>query len=122
MQSGLREELLQRVKCHDQYNHVQIDGTGLFELDGKAVAKACLVRGLPCPSGLLLPVSVVRNLQDQRKYQIDIDQARMVLGEFCARENVPRPETSTPQISAGTAGSLPCNLKLVWICLNLKPL
>ncbi len=121
MQSGLRQELLLRIKWHDMYHHVQIDGMGLFELDGKAVAKACLVRGLPCPSGLLLPVSVVRNLQDQRKYQIDIDQARMVLGEFCTRVNVPQPETSSPQISAGTTGWLPCYLKLVSICLNLEP-
>jgi hypothetical protein len=100
------------------YQRVQIDGAGLFELDGKSLAKACLVRGLICPSGLLTPVSVVRNLQDQEKYQVDIDQARMVLGEFCARENVP--QTSTLQIFAGSSGSMPCNSNLISVDLRVS--
>ncbi len=111
MQRGLREDLLLRIKCHDLYQSVRIDGMGLFELDGRALAKACIVRGLSCPSGLLIPVSVVRNLQDQRTYEVDIDQARMVLGDFCTRENLP--QSSTLQISADSSGSLPYSLKSV---------
>jgi hypothetical protein len=93
------------------YQRVHIDGAGLFEMDGKALAKACLVRGLSCPSGLLNPVSVVRNLQDQETYQADIDQARMAIGDFCTRETVS--QTGTHQISAGSSGSLPCKSKSI---------
>jgi hypothetical protein len=105
-QVGSREDLLLRVKCHELYQNVEIDGVGLFELDGKALAKACLVRGLSCLSGLLIPESVARNLQDQTSYQADVDQARMLLGEFCTRENVPQASALKTSTSAGASGSL----------------